>query len=285
MTIFVLGAVLAVAAAARSTWSPCGLSMLSQLTPLAEAGRGQRYARTATWFVAGATLGGLMLGGVMALGALVVHALGITSSTAITLTALLALAAAAVDARVLGFGPPWVCRQVDEAWLAQYRPWVYAGGFGWQIGTGVTTYVMTAAVPLMIMVGALTGSPVAALGVGTLFGVLRGCAVLLGRHIRTPDALYAAHRRFDAWTIPVRDAVIAGQLAVAVGAAWFVGPPALAVGVSALAGLIGFRGIARAGARSLDPPRGGSRNRTCVEGLADPGLTTRLPRPESLGRE
>jgi hypothetical protein len=285
MTVFVLGVVLAVAAAARSTWSPCGLSMLSQLTPLAEAGRGQRYARTATWFVAGATLGGLMLGGVMALGALLVQPLGITSSLAIALTALLALTAAAVDARVLGFGPPWLCRQVDEAWLAQYRPWVYAGGFGWQIGTGLTTYVMTAALPLVIVVGALTGSPAAALVVGTLFGGLRGCAVLLGRQIRTPDALYAAHRRFDAWTSPVRDAVIVGQLAVAVVAAWFVGPTGLAIAVSALGVVIGVRGIRPRRSALARPPRGGSRNRTCVEGLADPGLTTRLSRPASLKRE
>jgi hypothetical protein len=233
MTMFVLGAVIAVAAAARSTWSPCGLSMLSQLTPLAEAGRGQRYARTAGWFVAGATLGGLTLGAVMAAGTAVVGAFGIATATAIGATALAALAAAAIDGRVFGFGPPWLCRQVNEAWLSQFRPWVYAGGFGWQIGTGVTTYVMTAAVPLVIVIGALTGSPVAALALGTGFGLLRGCAVFLGRSIRTPDALYAAHRRFDAWTEPVRNAVIGIQLVVAVVATWIVAPPALALLVTA----------------------------------------------------
>ena len=57
-----LGVVAAVAAAIRSTWSPCGLSMLSTLTPLAERSRGHRYAVTATWFVLGATLGGATLG-------------------------------------------------------------------------------------------------------------------------------------------------------------------------------------------------------------------------------
>jgi len=219
MTLIVLGAVVALAAAARSTWSPCGLSMLSQLTPLAEAGRGHRFARTAGWFVAGATLGGLTLGALMAAGAVVVGTLGVGAPTALALTAFLALAAAAIDAPVLGSGPPWLCRQVNEAWLSQYRPWVYAGGFGWQIGAGVTTYVMTAAVPLLIVVGALTRSPAVALVIGGLFGLARGCAVLLGARIRTSDALYAAHRRFDAWTAPVRDVVIVVQLAVAVAAA------------------------------------------------------------------
>ena len=130
MTLMVLGVVVACAAAARSTWSPCGLSMLSQLTPLAEAGRGNRFARTAGWFIAGATLGGLTLGMVMALGAALVGALGITTTAALTLTALLALAAATLDAGVFGGRPPWLHRQVDDAWLAQYRPWIYADGFG-----------------------------------------------------------------------------------------------------------------------------------------------------------
>jgi len=219
MTLVVLGVVVALAAAARSTWSPCGLSMLSQLTPLAEAGRGHRFARTAPWFIAGATLGGLSLGALMAVGAAIAGALGVTAAAALGLTALLALAAATVDARVFGPGPPWLCRQVDEAWLSHYRPWVYAGGFGWQIGAGVTTYVMTAAVPLLIVIGALTGSPAAAIALGGGFGLARGCAVLLGARIRTPEALYAAHRRFDAWTDRVRDAVIVAQLGVAVAAA------------------------------------------------------------------
>ncbi len=47
-----LGAVIAIAAAARSTWSPCGLSMLSTITPLAERSRGHRFGVTASWFIA-----------------------------------------------------------------------------------------------------------------------------------------------------------------------------------------------------------------------------------------
>jgi len=223
-TMFLLGAVIALAAAARSTWSPCGLSMLSQLTPLGEAGRGQKYARTAAWFVAGAVAGGLTLGTVMALGAAAVSASGLELHTAIALTAFGAFAAAVIDARVLGFAPPWMCRQVNEAWLAQFRPWVYGGGFGWQIGAGVTTYVMTAAVPLLVVVGALSGSPAVALALGGLFGLLRGLAVLLGSRIRTPEALYAAHRRFDAWTEPVRVSVIGTLLVVAFAAGAIVAP-------------------------------------------------------------
>jgi len=57
-TVLALGVVVAFAAAVRSTWSPCGQSMLSQLTPVGEASRGYRYRTTATWFVVGAVVGG-----------------------------------------------------------------------------------------------------------------------------------------------------------------------------------------------------------------------------------
>ena len=53
---------IAVVAAAASTWSPCGVSMLSTVTPLAERARGHRYTRTAAWFVAGSIVGGASLG-------------------------------------------------------------------------------------------------------------------------------------------------------------------------------------------------------------------------------
>jgi len=54
-----IAAAVAVVAAVRSTWSPCGLSMLATITPLAERARGHRYGVTVTWFVLGSVLGGL----------------------------------------------------------------------------------------------------------------------------------------------------------------------------------------------------------------------------------
>ncbi len=226
---------IALAAAARSTWSPCGLSMLSQITPLAEAGRQQRFSRTAAWFVAGAVVGGAMLGAVIAGGARVTAAADLRPSTAIAFVVAFSFVAAAVDARLFGFGPPFLTRQVNEEWLSKYRAWVYGGGFGWQIGAGVTTYVMTAAVPLMIVVGALSANAWAAVAIGTTFGLARGLAVLLGARLHSPAALLAFHRRFDGWGEPVRQAAIGVQLAVAVAAAWIVAP-ALAV-VAAIAAI------------------------------------------------
>ena len=222
-TVLVLGVVVALAAAVRSTWSPCGQSMLSQLTPVGEASRGYRYRTTATWFVAGAVVGGATLGAVMAALAAAVSALGATSTTLLGIAAGLAVLGAAVDSGVLGFAPPFFKRQVNEYWLGRYRAWVYGSGFGWQIGAGVTTYIMTAAVFVTVALGALTAGPWAALASACASASARGLAVLLTARRRTTAELFALHRRFDALGEPVRRAVIGVQLAVAVvavGAAW-----------------------------------------------------------------
>lgn len=235
MSFLVFGIVIAAAAAVRSTWSPCGLSMLSQITPVAEAGRGHDYARTAGWFILGAALGGVTLGGAIAAGAIGFAAIDMSGRTAIALLVGAAFVGAAIDARMFRFAPPFLRRQVNEEWLSEYRSWVYGGGFGWQIGVGVTTYVMTAAVPLMIVVGALSARPRVAVTIGIVFGTARGLAVLLAARLRTPTALYAFHRRFDAWSEPVRNAVIGVELAVAVAGAWIAAPIPIAAGATVAA--------------------------------------------------
>ncbi len=193
------GCLVAVAAAVRSTWSPCGVSMLSTITPLAERGRGHRFAVTATWFVAGATAGGATLGALAAGLAAAVAVIDPGTTTRALLAAAAAVVCLAADLRIAGFRLPGHGRQVDERWLDRYRPWVYAGGFGWQIGAGVTTYLMTAAVYLLVVVAALTGLPAVALAVGVLFGLLRGLAVTAGAGITSSARLVAFHRRFEAW--------------------------------------------------------------------------------------
>ena len=66
------------------------------------------------------------------------------------------MVAAAADTGIAGFRLPVHHRQVNERWLDGLRPWVYGAGFGWQIGTGVVTYIKTAAVYLLIVLAALT---------------------------------------------------------------------------------------------------------------------------------
>ena len=217
--------VVAVAAAVRSTWSPCGLSMLSTITPISERAKGHSYRATSAWFVGGATVGGASLGLLMAASALAVGGLKL-SEPAIGAVALAAsLVAAVSDAGVAGFHLPFHRRQVNERWLDQFRPSVYGVGFGWQIGSGLATYITTAAVYLMIVLGALTGRPLMAFSVGVGFGLLRGTAVLLTRRVTDPSVLRAFHRRFFE-VGPVVGRVVTGvELGVAVVIAWWLGSP------------------------------------------------------------
>lgn len=211
---------LAVTAAVRGVWSPCGLSMLSTITPIGERGRGNRYATTAAWYVAGSTVGGLTLGLVVAAGAALVPA-GFTEAPLLAVAALVAVAS---DLRLGGFQVPIHRRQVNERWLDVYRPWVYGAGFGWQVGSGFATYIMTAANHLLVVALLVNGSVPLALGTGLLFGLVRGLAVLLTRSATSAAALLAVHERVHRVGPSCRWAVLAAEGAVAVAAAALVAP-------------------------------------------------------------
>jgi hypothetical protein len=123
--------------------------------------------------------------------------------------------AVASDLGVGGFELPVHHRQVNERWLDQFRVWVYGAGFGWQIGTGLVTYIMSASVYLMIVLSALVGSPWLAVAFGTLFGLVRGCAVLLGRGITSVETLRAFHLLFERLGPVVRRVTIGVEAASA----------------------------------------------------------------------
>lgn len=234
--LVVLASVIAVVAAIRSTWSPCGLSMLSTITPIGEQGRNNRYWKSVTWFIAGAVLGGATLSLLTVGLATGVEAMELAGSTRVGIAAVLAAVTLASDLQLGGFRLPAHRRQVNEEWLMQYRSWVYGGGFGWQIGVGVATYITTSAVYLMIAVLALTASPLAAFTTATGFGLVRGLAVLLGRGLTTPQKMMALHRRLDELLPAAQRAIVlvqAAVLAVAAGASW--GPvAAIVVGAAAV---------------------------------------------------
>ena len=157
----VLGLLVATVSAIRGVWSPCGLSMLSSITPMTEAGRGNRFAVTARWFLVGGIVGGLSLGAIAAGAAALLSLADLSMATRCAIAAVVALATASIDLGVLGIELPIFKRQVNDAWLRRYRSWVYGAGFGWQIGFGVATYIMTAGVFLTIGLAVLGASPAA----------------------------------------------------------------------------------------------------------------------------
>jgi hypothetical protein len=241
----VLACSLAVVAAVRSTWSPCGLSMLSTVTPIAERGRGHRFWVTAAWFVAGSLAGGATLGGATALLALAFGA--VPTEAALLIGGGLALAGAAVDAGLVGVRPPFFKRQLDDAWLDRYRGWVYGAGFGWQIGVGLATYIMTTAVPVTAVLAGLTGRPAVALAVGLVFGLVRGLAIVASAPATTTSALARVQQRFETLEAPVRQATVLALAGVGVAAVAGASPWALVPGAAlvAMAGMVHLAGRSR----------------------------------------
>ena len=247
--VTVLAAVVAVAAAVRSTWSPCGLSVLSSITPFGERSRGHNYRVTAGWFVAGAIIGGVTLGAITAGLTSVVSSAHLDRHPAWLAGAVAVVAggAAAVDAGVFGAVIPVWRRQLNDAWMSRYRGWVYGAGYGWQLGVGFATYIMTAAVFALPLLGILTGDAVTALAICTLFGLVRGLVVVLTARASGPAQLRVLHRRFAEWGPVVRVAVIGVELAVvvsALAAQWSLagGAAALAAAVTVVfLGLVGGR--------------------------------------------
>ncbi|HEY7007476.1 MAG TPA: hypothetical protein VH395_00965 [Jatrophihabitantaceae bacterium] len=193
-----LALVVAVVAALRGMWSPCGLSMLSSLNPVSERARGNRFWLTECWYVAGATVGGMALGVAAAFAAFGVGRFDLATAATWTVVLVAALIAVASDTAVFGRSLPDHPRQVDERWLVRYRRWVYAAGYGVQIGSGFATYIMTAAVYLTVVLAVLTGSPGQAFAVCVVFGAVRGLTILVAATARTPERLRATHQRLAA---------------------------------------------------------------------------------------
>jgi hypothetical protein len=245
---------LAVIAAARSTWSPCGISMLATITPMAEHARGHRYYPTALWFITGAVAGGVTLGLAMASLAIAVGVLGIRTVIVAVLACAASALAAASDARVCGFQLPVHHRQVNERWLDGFRAWVYGAGFGWQIGAGVATYIKTAAIYLLVVLTALSSSPTLALVLGAVFGLLRGLAVFLGRGITSPAALSAFHHRFSSWEPKVRMVVLATECGAATAFGLVLSPWA-GLGVAAVVAAVVATRLRRRGALAAEVAR------------------------------
>jgi hypothetical protein len=191
--------------------------MLASISPLGERARGNRWSRTAAWYVAGSLAGGALLGAACgAIGAL----LRVTVAPSATALAVLVLASAGtatvMELGILGARVPSNHRQVDEDWLGKYRPWVYAGGFGLQLGLGVATIVTTATVYLVIVLAVLSGSVSTALLVGATFGLARALPIVVVRDVSDPGALRQVLRRVQSRAAVARRVALGALVGLAV---------------------------------------------------------------------
>ena len=187
--------------------------MLASISPFGERARNNRWWVTLALFGAACTLGGAALGGLVGgAGALLV---GHPSGGAIRWVALVACLAAAGADTAGWVLPPH--RQVDEGWLTAYRRWVYASGFGLQLGAGLMTVITTAAVPLVFLLALLSGRVTDGLLIGATFGMARAAPVAGLARTHTPAALRRRHQRLTG-AAPVARWATVGVLVLAAAA-------------------------------------------------------------------
>ncbi|GAB3590145.1 hypothetical protein GCM10027446_04210 [Angustibacter peucedani] len=197
--------------------------MLSSISPLGERARRARWGLTVAAYLVGSVLGGAAVGVATALlGSLVPSSVRTSPATAVVVGAAV-LAGLVLDVRARGGGLPSWRRQVDEAWLARYRGWVYGLGFGLQLGAGVLTIVTSSTVYALLLLSAWSGHVGVGLVLGVVFGLARALPVLALHDAHAPADLHRFFGRLDRWGPPVDRLARGSSLAVAVvaaGAAW-----------------------------------------------------------------
>jgi len=193
--------------------------MLSSIHPFGERSRNNRFMTTAIAHVLGSTLGGLVLGVLAStVGALVLAVVPISSTVRISLVVLAAFGATVLEATHRERMLPTRTRQVDENWIQQYRGWVYGGGFGAELGFGISTIITTTLIHLLVLTMVLIGDPVSGGFIGALFGAVRGATVLTAARVDSPEQLRAFHHRLDQLRSHSRKGAVASlALATAVG--------------------------------------------------------------------
>ncbi len=184
--------------------------MLSSISPVGEAARGQRWGVTVTAYTVGSAVGGAAVGAAAgALGWLLLRE--VPQPAALLVLAVITAIGLALD--LTAHVPTWR-RQVDERWLETYRGWAYGFGYGVQLGLGVVTVAAGTLLYAALVAAALTASPLAGALIGLVFGVARALPLLLGATVRTPAALRARLAMVDRWRAPATRASRIGQAAV-----------------------------------------------------------------------
>jgi len=187
--------------------------MLSSIHPLGERSRHNRWVVTVGAFTLAAIIGGALVGTLLGLAGSLAFA-SVAPTTLLLATAAAALAAGVLDlARV---SPPGLQRQVNESWIGYYRGWVYGGAFGFELGTGVMTYVVTWGVFATFVAELFSVSVGGGALIGGVFGLGRAVAPLLAGFIDRPSRLSAFHQRMAQLAVSVRKGAAIGTTLLAV---------------------------------------------------------------------
>ena len=207
----------ALAAGVTGAWSPCGFSMVETLAPHGFARRRRTSIVASLTFALGALAGGVLtFGGLALLGA----ALGAPGPVALGAAAVVAVAAAAGEARGLRIAPQ-IRRQVPEAWRRVLPVPLAAAGYGVLLGLGFTTFILSFAVWALAGASVAAGDPALGAAMGLAFGAGRALPVVALAPLGAGSAVTAAMCERPAILRGLRriDAVALVACAVALGTA------------------------------------------------------------------
>ena len=175
--------------------------MLSSISPLGERARNSRWWLTTTAYLVGSLAGGLALGALASLLGALAPGAARSSAWALGLVAVLLLVGLVLDLRGAASLPSWR-RQVDVAWLDEYRGWVMGLGFGAQLGFGLVTIITSATTYAVVLLAALSGDVRVGLLVGGVFGLVRAVPSLLLARVHDREALHRVFQRVERWAKP-----------------------------------------------------------------------------------
>ena len=207
----------ALAAGVTGAWSPCGFSMVETLAPHGFARRRRTSIVASLTFALGALAGGVLtFGGLALLGA----ALGAPGPVALGAAAVVAVAAAAGEARGLRIAPQ-IRRQVPEAWRRVLPVPLAAAGYGVLLGLGFTTFILSFAVWALAGASVAAGDPAVGAAMGLAFGAGRALPVVALAPLGAGSAVTGAMCERPAILRGLRriDAVALVACAVALGTA------------------------------------------------------------------
>jgi Cytochrome C biogenesis protein transmembrane region len=199
--------------------------MLSSINPLGEWARNNRWSMTASWYIVGSLVGGALIGAAVGTVSWIAGAgrMSTTQSAGVVIgVTLVALLADLLWPRRI----PGPRRQVDERWLDVYRAWVYGGGFGIQLGTGVVTIVATWTVYAVWVFALMTGSPAHGALLGAVFGLARALPILAARRAHDGPSLrllFGRLHRLETAATSLSLAVEAAVVLAATGLLWRAG--------------------------------------------------------------
>jgi len=190
--------------------------MLGSLNPLVQRVHNGRWWVTTTTYMLSTIAGGVVVGGALGAAGQAIHAASGQPSrhVAIALLALLGVVGAVVDLGPFRLRLPTIVRQVDEAWRYRYRNWVYAAGYGFQLGLGVATIVTTTAVYTTLVATFVVGSWQLGALLGAWFGLWRSLSVLSVARIQTSTQFDALDGGLKKWNGPSKVATTVGQVAL-----------------------------------------------------------------------